>query len=173
METWLHRKTEYKGRIVSVENGMARMASGREAQREVVRHPGAVAIVPFDGAEVTFVRQYRIPVEKFVLEIPAGKLETGDTPERRAHTELKEETGYTTERLVPAGSFFPSVGILDEVVYMFLAFDLEAGEQALEEDEDVELVRMTLAEVRQGLGSQSFKDAKTIIGLHALLAQTS
>lgn len=170
MESWIYRKTEYKGRIVSVENGMARMADGSEAPREVIRHPGAVGIVPFDGKEVVLVRQYRIPVEEYVLEIPAGKLEPGDTPESRAHTELKEETGYTSDRLESAGSFFPSVGILDEIVHLFLAFDLEAGEQALEQDENIELVRMSLDEVRRGLASRSFKDAKTIIGLQALLA---
>ena len=172
METWLHRKMEYEGRIISVENGMVRMADGHEAPREVVRHPGAVGIIPFDGTDVILVRQYRIPVEDYVIEIPAGKIEPGDTPEQRARIELKEETGYTAGRWESAGSFFPSVGILDETVHLFLAFDLEPGEQALEEDEVIELRRMSLEDVREGLASRFFSDAKTIIGLQELIAHT-
>ncbi len=169
METWIRRETVYKGRIVTVTNGVVRLADGAEAPREVIEHPGAVGIVPFDGEAVLFVRQYRIAVGKLMTEIPAGKLEGDESPETRARIELEEETGHRAGRLVPAGMFHPSVGVFSEAIHLFLAFDLIATAQRLETDERIEVERIPLDEVRRRLAANAFEDAKTIIGLHALL----
>lgn len=170
METWTHRETVFDGRIFRVESGTVQLDDGTVAERDVIIHPGAVAAVPFINDQVILVRQYRIAVERDVLEIPAGKLERGDTPEDRAQSELAEEIGFVAGRLMSAGVVLPSVGILSERIHLFLAFDLRPESREADGDERIEVVRMPIAEVRGRLRAHEFDDAKTIIGLHALLA---
>ena len=169
MESWVNRETVFDGRIFRVESGTVRLDDGAIAKRDVVLHPGAVAVVPVIDDHVIFVRQYRIAVSRHMLEIPAGKLESGDTPEHRAQVELAEEIGFVADRLVPVGGTFPSVGILDEYVHLFLAFDLRPESREADGDERIEVVRIPLDEVRRRLRANEFQDAKTAIGLHALL----
>ena len=171
MEHWIRRETIYKGRIVTLSTGTVRLENGNEAQREVLDHPGAVGIVPCLGDSVVLVRQYRIAVEKYILEIPAGKLEGNESAKDRARAELEEETGYRAAKLEYVGNFYPSAGILNEKVHLYLAFDLTKTVQRLEEDEDIEIIEMSLEEVRERLAKNAFEDAKTIIGLSALLAR--
>lgn len=168
MESWIQRKTAFNGRIFRVETGSVRLADGAEALRDVIVHAGAVGIVPVIDGSVVFVRQYRIAVEREMIEIPAGKLEPGDTPEHRAQLELQEEIGYAARRLVPVGGILPSVGILSERVHLFLAFDLHPQTREADPDEHIEIVRMALPEVRRRLAEFEFEDAKTIAGLYAL-----
>ena len=104
------------------------------------------------------------------MELPAGKLEGDEEPLERGRIELEEETGYRAGRMIPAGHFYPSCGFLTEKLHVFLAIDLEKTRQKLEWDEAIEVVEMPLLEVRQRLQANAFDDAKTIIGLHALLA---
>lgn len=170
METWIDRDTVFAGRIVTVEKGTVRLEDGAEAQREVIQHPGAVGVVPVHNDKVILVEQYRVAVGETVLEIPAGKLEGDESPEYRGKTELEEETGYVAGRMVAAGSFYPSVGVLNETVHLFFALDLTKTEQKLEEDERIEIVEMPLDEARQRLADNRFADAKTIIGLHRYFA---
>ncbi len=170
METWIQRETAYQGRIFRVDSGRVRLDDGTETGRDVVVHPGAVAVVPVLHDRVILVRQYRVAVERDMIEIPAGKLEPGDTPEERAQLELAEETGYAAGRLVAAGSVFPSVGILTERIHLFLAFELRPESRSADHDERIEVVPMLLADVRRRLGAREFEDAKTAIGLHALFA---
>jgi len=168
METWIDRQTVFEGKLVRVEKGRVRLEDGREAEREVVHHAGSVGMVPVQAGEAIFVRQFRIALGRDILEIPAGKLETGELPEHRAQVELAEEIGFEAGRLVPAGRMLPSVGFLDEALYLYLAFDLIPATRDPDPDEDIEIVRMPLETVRAKLREHAFEDAKTRVGLHAL-----
>ncbi|MCX5772867.1 MAG: NUDIX hydrolase [Candidatus Hydrogenedentes bacterium] len=170
MEEWVDSKQVYAGKIVGLRVGEVRLDGGVLAFREVVEHPGGVGIVPVLDDSVLLVRQYRIAVGRDVLEIPAGKREGEEAIEHRARCELEEETGYRAGRLVPAGSIYASVGYCSEEIFLFLAFDLKKVGQNLEFDEQIELVRIPLVEIPQRLAAGEFKDSKTIIALHALLA---
>ncbi|MCH7909966.1 MAG: NUDIX hydrolase [Candidatus Hydrogenedentes bacterium] len=171
METWIRRDTQYDGKIVRLYTGEVQLDDGTTAFREVVEHNGGVGIVPFLGDSVVFVRQYRIAVEEYTLEIPAGKLEGDESPELRGRVELEEETGYRAGRVESCGYFYPSPGCFSEKLYIYLAFDLEKGEQNLEMDEHIERVEISLDEVRGRLARHEFTDGKTIIGLYALLSR--
>lgn len=169
METWINRETKFTGRIIRIDTGTVRLDDGREAQREVMVHPGGVGVLPVLDDAVVLVRQFRIAIGRDMLEIPAGKFEPGDTPEKRALAELEEETGYSAGRLESIGKMYPSVGILSEALHLFLAFDLRQVLARPEWDEQIEVVTMSLAEVRSGLRKHAFEDGKTRVALHALL----
>ena len=169
IEEWVDYKTLYTGRVVSLRVGNARLEDGAIALREVVEHPGGVGVIPVHEGQVILVRQYRIAVGQHVLEIPAGKLEPGDSPETRGQNELEEETGYHANQLISAGSVYATVGYSSEEIHLFLAFDLEHVGQNLEDDERVELVRIPLEAIPEMLACNAFKDAKTVVGLYALL----
>ncbi len=169
METWIHRETKFTGKIIRIDAGTVRLDDGREAQREVMVHPGGVGVLPVLDDGVVLVRQFRIAIGRDMLEIPAGKFEPGDTPEKRALAELEEETGYSAGRLESIGKMYPSVGILSEALHLFLAFDLRQVPARPEWDEQIEVVTMPLAEVRAGLRKHAFEDGKTRVALHALL----
>lgn len=170
MEKWVDSRQIYAGKVVGLRVGDVQLDHGGTAFREVVEHPGGVGIVPVLDDSVLLVRQFRIAVGREVLEIPAGKREGESEPvEHRARCELEEETGYRAGRLVPAGSILASVGYCSEEIFIFLAFDLEHVGQNLEFDEQLELVKVPLAEVPDLLASGSIKDSKTVVGLHALM----
>ena len=168
-EQWVRSKRIYEGRVVALEVGDVRLEDGAEAFREVVHHPGGVAIVPVQDDHVVLVRQFRIAVGETVLELPAGKLEGDESPVRRAEAELEEETGRRAGRWTPLGSIYASVGYTSEEMHLFLARDLTKTAQRLEADERVDVVRLSLAEVRTRLARRAIKDAKTIVGLRAAL----
>lgn len=169
METWIDSELQYSGRIVSLRTGTIRLADGSEAFREIVEHPGGVGVVPWLGDRVVLAKQYRLAIGREVVEIPAGKLEGGESPEERGRAELEEEVGYAAETLVPIGSIFPSVGFLTEEIHLFIATNLTKTQQRLEVDERIEVVEYTLDQIRDGLRSFGFRDAKTVAGLYALL----
>lgn len=169
METWLNRQTLYSGKIFKVHAGEATLEDGTVAQREMVEHPGGVGVIPFTGTSVIFVRQYRISVGRHILEMPAGKREGDEAPEACGMRELIEETGLRAGRLIPAGAVYASVGYCSELIHIFLALDLEHVGQDLDHEERIELVEMPLAEVRANLRAHAFDDAKTVVGLHALM----
>lgn len=141
--------------------------------RDVVRHPGAVSVVPLDGDEVVLVRQYRAPAEEDLLEIPAGKRDVpGEPPEETARRELAEEAGFTTSTpLVPLAEFYNSVGFSDEYSYVFLATDLEAVplDRQGPEEEHMTIERWPLDSLASAIAEGEIKDAKTVIGLLAAL----
>ncbi len=169
METWIDRERVFAGKIFDVEQGRVRLDDGQEATRDVVAHPGGVTIVPFHEGHVTLVRQYRVAIAREILEAPAGKLEGDEDPEARGRIELEEEAGLRAGRMVSVGAFYPSPGFLTEKLYVYLALDLEEVPPRPEWDEVIEIVRMPLDEARRMLADNAFEDAKTIIGLHALL----
>jgi ADP-ribose pyrophosphatase len=134
------------------------------AEKEIVRHPGAVAIaaVDDDGC-VTLVRQLREPTRKLLLELPAGTREEGEEPLATAQRELAEEAGLTGGDWSLAARFYSTPGFCDEVVWLYVARGVERGEAAPEEDEEIELERIPLAEIESRL--DEIEDAKTLVGL--------
>jgi len=170
MEKWSNNEVLYEGKIVTLRVGDAQLDDGSTAKREVVEHSGGVAIVPFDGEHVYLVKQYRIAIDKTILELPAGRIEPGDTPETRALAELEEEVGLRAGRLLRVASCYCSPGFCTELDHVYLAFDLEHVPAQPEPDERIEVVRLTLDEIRKLLDSHDLEDAMVIIGLHELLA---
>jgi len=134
--------------------------------REVVHHPGSAVIVPiFDDGTVAFVRQYRHPAVRYLLEVPAGTLDRGERPEEGAARELEEELGLVCASLEKLCEFFVSPGFLEEKMWVYLATGLSETQQRLEEDELIEIVRMPLSQALKMITSGEIEDAKTIIGL--------
>ena len=135
-------------------------------QREVVHHNGSAVIVPvFDDGTVALVKQYRHPAVRFLLEVPAGTLAKGERPETGAARELKEELGLVAERLEKLSEFFVSPGFCEEKMWVYLATELFEGEQALEDDEIIDVVRLPIGDALEMITSGEIQDAKTIIGL--------
>jgi ADP-ribose pyrophosphatase len=135
-------------------------------QREVVHHNGSAVIVPvFDDGTVALVKQYRHPAVRFLLEVPAGTLAKGERPETGAARELKEELGLVAERLEKLSEFFVSPGFCEEKMWVYLATKLSEGEQALEDDEIIDVVRLPIGDALEMITSGEIQDAKTIIGL--------
>lgn len=170
METWVSKERKFEGHIFAVDVGEARLDDGTWVSREMVAHHGGVAVVPVLGDSVILVRQYRIVVEKEILEIPAGRLEGDEPPEARAKAELEEEVGYQAGELMLAHSYFSSAGFTDERMHIYLAFDLTETARKLEFDERIEVVKVPIKVIAGMLASGEIEDAKTIIGLRALLA---
>src|SRR5690349_13427281 len=135
-------------------------------QRDVVHHPGSAVIVPVhDDGTVELVRQYRHPAVRYLLEVPAGTLNDGERPEAGAARELQEELGLVAARLEKLSEFFVSPGFLEEKMWVFLATDFSEGQQQLDDDEFLDIVRLPLAEALEMITSGEIQDAKTIIGL--------
>jgi ADP-ribose pyrophosphatase len=160
-------RTVYEGNLVSLT-----IERWGDHDREIVEHPGAVAIVAVDGdGLLTLVRQLREPARARLLELPAGGLEDGEEPLQTARRELAEETGLSGGRWEEAAAFYTTPGFCRERMHVFFAEDLEAGEASPAGDEDLELVRWPVAEVADRLGE--IEDAKTLAGLLLYLRRRS
>ncbi|HZS46092.1 MAG TPA: NUDIX hydrolase [Blastocatellia bacterium] len=161
-------KTEYlyRGRIIDVSISDVHTATGLPAKIEMVHHPGGAGALPLlDDGSVILVRQYRYPIKRLSLEIPAGRIEHGQSPLDTARRELEEETGYIASKMYLISAFFPTPGYCEEKLFVYLATDLTQTQQNLEFDEDIELVRLTLDQARSLVYSGEIDDAKTIIAL--------
>jgi ADP-ribose pyrophosphatase len=142
------------------------LPNGRRVDFDLVRHPGAAAVVPFlERDRVLMIRQYRFATGGEILEVPAGKLDRGEKPEVCAARELMEETGYRAGRLEKLGAIWTSPGMTDEVIHLYSAFDLELAEQQLEPDEIIELVPMALTEALDRVRRSAIFDAKSAVAL--------
>ncbi|MCA9784652.1 MAG: NUDIX hydrolase [Candidatus Cloacimonetes bacterium] len=171
LEQPLESRVLYSGRIVHLREERVRLSDGSEALREVVRHPGAVVLIPWDSQRerLILVRQYRHPAGRIFLELPAGKLDPGETPANCAARELSEETGFTAGRLEHVRSVYTCVGFSNEVLHFFLAEDLVPGEPSPDEGEWLQVVDLSLAQARTLLREGRIQDAKTMVGLHWFL----
>src|SRR5271165_3401864 len=137
----------HRGRIIDVSSERLKYANGREHEIDLVRHPGAAAVVAVDEAgRVCLVRQYRHGIADFLWEIPAGKLDRGEAPEVCAARELAEETGVAARAWTPLGLYIPAPGIFTEVIHIFLARELDVGTPSPDIDEDLELQWMPLSD---------------------------
>ena len=135
-------------------------------QRDVVRHPGSAVIVPvFADGTVALVKQYRHPTVRYLLEIPAGTLDEGEKPEVGAARELEEELGVVAGKMEKLSEFFVSPGFCEEKMWVYLATELTETSQRLDEDEVIEVVRLSLTEALEMISDGEIEDAKTIIGL--------
>lgn len=155
----------FEGRVFSVT--VDTVSEGEVTyQREVVHHHGSAVIIPvFDDGTVSLVRQYRHPAVRYLLEAPAGTLANGERPEIGAARELQEELGLVAARLEKLSEFFVSPGFCEEKMWVYLATELSEGQQLLEDDEILEVVRLPIADALEMITSGEIQDAKTIIGL--------
>ena len=170
MEKWIRQEEIHNGKIFSLWGGQVELDNGEVATREYIRHSGGVGIVPVVAGKVILIDQFRISIERKLLELPAGRLEPNEEPMSCAARELEEEIGYKAGKLIPLASYFASVGNSNERMYLFLALDLEKTERRLEADERIREVVMSLETVKEKLANQEFEDSKTIIGLREALA---
>jgi ADP-ribose pyrophosphatase len=149
-----------------VERAVQITPDGNRHLRDVVRHPGAVVILPLlDDGRVCFERNYRVAVDQTLIELPAGTLEPNEDPAETARRELIEETGYRAGRIEHLLTFCMSPGILDEQMYLYLARDLTPGPTALEAGEDIQPLLCTWEEAMAMARRGDIRDAKTLVGL--------
>ncbi len=162
-EIGLSSKKIFDGNIISLTVDTVRLPNGKDATREMVRHPGAVCVVPMtDNGEVVLVRQYRYPFSRVTLEIPAGKLDSpSEDTKEAALRELREETGARCENIRFIGELHTSPAILDEVIYMYLADGLSFGDSDPDDDEFISAVKLPIEKVVEMILSGEIKDAKT------------
>lgn len=161
-ETRLTSEQVFDGALLKVYRDTVRLPDGREAVREVVRHPGAVVIVPVDEAgRVHLVRQFRYPYDCALLEVPAGKLEPGEEPFPAAQRELEEEIGARAEDWLPMGEALPTPGFCDELQHVYLARRLTFGATHPDEDEFLEQVALPMAEAVAMAVDGRIRDCKT------------
>ena len=160
-------KTErpFSGRSISLRVDEVELASGRRTTREVVEHPGAVAIVAWDGSRVAMVRQWRHATGETLLEIPAGTREPGEEPEATARRELGEEVGRAGATWRRGPVFYTAPGFCTELMHLFLATDLTDASAAADDDEELEPAWLTVDEARAAIDDGRVRDAKTIVGL--------
>ena len=164
--TIVNTRLEHRGRVVQVSTERLRYANGREYDIDLIRHPGAAAVVAVDERErVCVVRQYRHGVEDFLWEIPAGKLDAGEPPQVCARRELAEETGVQAKQWTPMGVFIPAPGIFTELIHLYLARDLEIGHPKPDADEDLEINWLPLGEAINFTLSGAWNDGKTALAL--------
>jgi len=167
-EKTLSTKTVYHGKMIQVNVEQVLLPNGRKSEREIVLHPGAVGILAITSAEkIILVKQFRKALNQAILEIPAGKLESGEDPSSCAARELKEETGYTTTNMTQIGKFHTSPGFSDEVIYLFQAKGLQSGKAVPDADEFVELMELSFDEAIEMVNKGNIVDAKTLIAIQA------
>lgn len=164
-EELVKAETVYEGRLLTVRVDTVRLPDGREATRDIVQHPGAVAMVPLIGDEVVMVRQWRQPLARVMLEIPAGTLTPGEAPEDCAARELAEEIGYVPGRLTHLASVGLAPGYSSEVIHIYLAEGLTPHRESPDDDEILTPERLPLAEVARRCAAGEVDDAKTVVGV--------
>ncbi|MBN1142103.1 MAG: NUDIX hydrolase [Deltaproteobacteria bacterium] len=160
------KKELFRGRVFSLAVEEHQLPNGRRSRFAIVRHPGAAAALPLlaDG-RIILIRQYRPSIDGMILEIPAGRMDEGEVPEQCVRRELREEIGCRVERLSSLGSVYTAVGFSDLCLHLFEAEVTETGNQALEEDEYLEVVKLTLPEALDLMARGEISDAKTQLAL--------
>jgi len=165
-EKTLSSQLIYEGRAVKLRVDTVEMPSGRQTTREIVEHVDCVAIVAIDSNDnVLLVNQFRKPVEKELLEIPAGVIEPGEEAMATVHRELREETGYLPRKVERLGGFYSTPGYCTEYLYLYLATDLTPSQLYAEDTENIRLIRVPISQVPSLIASGSICDAKSIAGL--------
>lgn len=167
----LSTRRVYTGRVLNLDIDTVRFPNGTTGELEMIRHPGASAVVPFlsdpagDDPQVMLIRQYRYAAEGYLYEVPAGRLDANETPDQCARRELREETGCKAERVEHLVTIYTTPGFTDERIHLFMAVGLTHGEVAREADEFIEVETMTLSRALSLVERGEIQDAKTALAL--------
>jgi len=155
---------DYKGKAVSFTSHEIILPNGKKATREYLVHPGATAVLPFINKDtVVLVNQYRYPVKEITLEVPAGKIDPGETPYNCVMRELKEETGFSAKKIVKLNTFWPTPAFADEVLHVYAAFNLSKAKSSPDEDEFISCRTVPFKKLLEWIRIGKIKDSKTII----------
>ena len=166
IEKFVKSEVVFEGNLLTVRRDTVELPNGKHATRELIQHPGAVAVVPIrNDGKILLVRQFRYPVDQLTLEIPAGKLDLGEEPEACAKRELEEETGYKAKKLRLLSSILTTPGFTNEVIHLYVAEDLVFAEQCPDEDEFIDVEVFTKEEIRKMIENGTICDAKSLLGL--------
>jgi len=165
-EEFIKAEKIFDGKIIKVHLDTVQLPNGKEATREVVDHPGAVAVVPIlkDG-RIVLVRQYRYPIDSLTLEIPAGKLDLDESPDECVIRELREETGYETKNIQKVTSIYTAPGFSNEIIHVYIARDLILKEACPDEDEFINVEIYETERIKAMINDGTIDDAKTLVGL--------
>jgi ADP-ribose pyrophosphatase len=161
----------YTGRVINLDIDTVRFPNGSIGELEMIRHPGASAVVPFlsdpagDDPQVLLIRQYRYAAERYLYEVPAGRLDANEAPDDCARRELREETGCEAARVQHLFTMYTTPGFTDERIHLFMAVGLTRGEVAREADEFIEVETMPLSRALSLVDRGEIQDAKTALGL--------
>ena len=162
-ETTLKETSIYNGNYLNLINVQVELPNGNLSNRDIIKHPGACAIIPFiNENEVILVEQFRKPLDKTLLEIPAGKLNKNESPITCAHRELEEETGYKAKDMIYLGKIATAPGFCDEIIHLFKATNLYTGTKSCDEDEFTDIKKFTLTEMKSLIKNGEIIDTKTI-----------
>jgi ADP-ribose pyrophosphatase len=173
-EKTLHSRYIFKGRAISLRVDTVLTADGRESTREIVEHSECIAVVPVDAnGDILLVRQYRKALEKETLEIPAGGIDPGESPETAVRRELQEEIGFYPERVQRLGGFYSSPGFCTEYLYLYLAAGLKPSRLIAEDTAGIKVVRIQPNRIREMIRSGEICDSKSIAGLLCYLEYKS
>jgi len=165
-ETELDSQTVYRGNLLQAKRDTVRLASGRQSEREYIVHPGAVLVVPVlaDG-RLVFERQFRYPLRRTFIELPAGKIDPNEDPLETGKRELKEETGYSAAHWQYLATLHPCIGYSDERIVLYLATGLTAGEHNRDLDESLEVFTWSLDQAMTAMRAGEITDGKTMVAL--------
>ena len=164
-EKTISSETKYKGKILNLRIDTVESVNG-ESTREIVEHSGGAVVLPLlPNKNVVMIRQFRKPIERDVLEIPAGKIEQGESPEETAFRELQEETGYMANNMTLLTKMYPSVGYSEELLYIYLATDLGPGETDFDENEDIDTYSYHIDDLYEMVMEGKIQDAKTQVAI--------
>ena len=156
----------YRGAVIEVVTEDVALPEGRSARLDLIRHPGAAAVVPFlSSEEVLLIRQYRHAAGGYILEVPAGKLDPGEAPETCARRELEEETGWRANTFERLTTLLTTPGFTDERIHLFMASELSPAQQNLQDDEVIELVPMAFRDALDLVWNGQIEDGKTALAL--------
>lgn len=156
----------YDGKLLQVYVDEVTLPDGSKSTRDWIKHPGASAVVPvFEDGSVMLLKQFRYPPKLIFNEVPAGKLDPGDTPEDTARRELQEESGLVCDHLELAGSFYPAIGYADEIIYIYVAWGLTQKSRNSDEDEFLLNYRIPFSDAFKMIVSGEISDGKTICAL--------
>ena len=162
-ETTIKETEIYAGNYLNLMNVQVELPNGKLSNRDIIKHPGACAISPFISEnEIILVEQFRKPLERTLLEIPAGKLNKNESPITCAHRELEEETGYKAKDMIYLGKIATAPGFCDEIIHLFKATNLYDGTKSCDEDEFTNIKRFTLDEMKLMIKKGEIIDTKTI-----------
>lgn len=156
----------FSGKLLQVYKDTVILPSGNQSTREYIKHPGASVVIPYLGNNIiAMVRQYRYPVNQIILELPAGKIDPGESPEETIRRELAEETGYHAKILRPVCQIHTCVGYSNELLYLYWADKLISSPQRPDADETIEVDTISISEAMKLVYCGKITDAKTLIGL--------